>query len=140
MQAVLLPVGTDVYALPVGWVREVVARPMVAPLATAPPIVLGLFNLRGEIVPLLDTAALLGTGRIDEPAYAAVLECPQGPAGLAATAFPQRAVLDAPSGPSELPGTAGAYRIADRVVVLLDPAVLLAPERQGTSTVPPGVT
>jgi len=58
--AVLLPVGADLYAVPMGWVREVVAVPPPTRLVTAPPLVLGLFNLRGQIVPLLDTAALLG--------------------------------------------------------------------------------
>ena len=62
MQAVLLPVGADIYALPVDWVRQVVAAPRVTRLVTASSVALGLFNLRGEIVPLLDVAALLGVG------------------------------------------------------------------------------
>ena len=62
MQALLLPVGDDLYALPMDWVREVVAAPTVTRLVTAPSVVLGLFNLRGQIVALLDTAALLGNG------------------------------------------------------------------------------
>ena len=62
IQALLLPVEGDLYALPMDWAREVVAAPPLTRLVTAPPIVLGLFNLRGQIVPLLDTAALLGMG------------------------------------------------------------------------------
>ncbi|MEV6872999.1 chemotaxis protein CheW [Amycolatopsis sp. NPDC051128] len=131
MQTVLLPVGDDLYALPVGWVGEVMVTPSVTPLVTAPALVLGLFNLRGEIVPLLDTAALLGVGRVGAAAFTAVLRCPLGPAGLAATDFPQRAELDSPIGPSDLYGTVGMYRVDQRVVVLLDPTVLLAVERIG---------
>jgi purine-binding chemotaxis protein CheW len=131
VHALLLPVGGDLYALPVDWVREVVAAPTVTRLVTAPAVVLGLFNLRGQIVPLLDTAALLGIGTVATTAFAVVVNCPQGPAGLATTGFPQRGVLDTPIGPSELPGTAGLYQLAQRVVALLDPAALLTPERVG---------
>jgi purine-binding chemotaxis protein CheW len=130
--AVVLPVGADLYAVPISWVREVVAIPMTTALVTAPPLVLGLVNLRGEIVPLLDTAVLLGLGTLaGAAAFAAVLDTPHGPAGLATTGLPQRAVLDAPTGPSDLPGTAGTYQLARSVVVLLDPAALLAPTRLG---------
>jgi CheW-like protein len=124
---IVLPVGADLYAVPIGWVREVVAAPLTTALATSPPLVLGLINLRGEIVPLLDTAVLLGLGTIASPAFAAVLDTGQEPVGLATSGLPQRAVLGAPTGPSELPGTAGTYQLARSVVVLLDPAVLLSP-------------
>jgi hypothetical protein len=128
-QVLLLPVGGDLYALPMDWVREVVASPPVTQLVTAPPVVLGLFNLRGQIVPLLDTAALLGIGTVDTIAFAVVVNCPQGLAGLATTGFPQRGLLGTPTGPSELPGTAGLYQLDQRVTTLLDPAALLTPER-----------
>ena len=51
MEAVLMPVGAELYAVPMESVREVVADPPITTLATAPPLVLGLFNLRGQIVP-----------------------------------------------------------------------------------------
>ena len=131
MQALLLPVGDDLYALPMDWVREVVAAPRLTRLVTAPSIVLGLFNLRGKIVALLDTAALLGTGTIGATAFAVVVDGPQGPAGLATTGFPQRGVLGAPAGESELPGTDGLYHVDQRIAVLLDPVTLLTPDRVG---------
>ena len=131
MQAVLLPVGADAYALPVEWVRQVVAAPPVTPLVTAPPMVLGLFNLRGEIVPLLDTAALLGVGTVDAVECAVVVNTPQGPAGLATTGTPERVVLGTAAAASELPGTAGVFNVDGRIVVLIDPVVLLAVERLG---------
>jgi len=132
-QALLLPVGDDLYALPMAWVREVVAAPQLTRLVTAPSVVLGLFNLRGHIVALLDSAALLGTGTIGATsfAFAVVVDGPQGPAGLATTGFPQRGVLDAPAGDSELPGTAGLFRVGERIAVLLDPVALLTPEAVG---------
>jgi chemotaxis signal transduction protein len=129
MQALLLPVGADLFALPVEWAREVVAAPVVTPLVTAPPAVMGLFNLRGQIVPLLDTAALLGTGRVETTAFAVVVSCREGIAGLATTGLPRRQVLSEPTGPSELAGTTALYRVGQQAAALLDPAVLLNPER-----------
>jgi purine-binding chemotaxis protein CheW len=131
VQAVLLPAGEDVYAVLVDWVREVVTAPPLTTLVTGPELVLGLFNLRGEIVPLLDTAALLGLHALGTVEFAVVVRSQQGLAGLTATAFPRRALLGSPSGPSDLPGTAGTYQVGRQVVVLLDPATLLASQRLG---------
>jgi purine-binding chemotaxis protein CheW len=126
MDVILVPVGADLYAVPIGWVREVVIAPPLTRLVTAPPVVLGLFNLRGEIVPLLDAASLLGIGRIDTVAFALVLHSDLGPVGLGATAFPERAFLDEPVGPSELTTSFGSYRVGDRLAVLLDVEALLS--------------
>jgi purine-binding chemotaxis protein CheW len=120
VDAVLVPVGPDLYAVPIGWVREVVSPGTLTPLATAPPKVLGLFNLRGEIVPLLDSASLLGVGRTGSVMFAVVLQTALGPVGLSAEAFPRRSFLDEPIGPSELPDGVGCYRVDGQVAVLLD--------------------
>jgi purine-binding chemotaxis protein CheW len=129
--SVVLPVGDDLYAVTVGWVQEVVPAPPLTRLVTAPPVVLGLFNLRGEIVPLLDTAALLGlgaVGAVGPPAYAVVLRTRDGLGALAATGLPRRTRLGPHVGPSTLPGTVGTYKIEDRLVVLIDPTVLVSSE------------
>ena len=112
MQAVLLPAGQDVYAVLVDWVREVVTAPPLTALVTGPELVLGL--------------SAVGTAE-----FAVVVRSQQGLAGLTATAFPRRALLGSPSGPSDLPGTAGTYQVGRQVVVLLDPATLLASQRLG---------
>jgi purine-binding chemotaxis protein CheW len=126
LDAVLVPVGRDVYAVPIGWVREVVMAPQLTSLVTAPASVLGLLNLRGEIVPVLDTASLVGLGRTGESlAFVVVLQTQVGPVGLGATAFPSRTILTDPLGSSELAGTAGTYRVDDAVAVLLDVDALL---------------
>jgi chemotaxis signal transduction protein len=125
MDAVLVPVGEDLYAVPIGWVREVVPTPPLTPLVTGPSMVVGLFNLRGEIVPLLDTAKLLGVGRTEHVSFALVLHTALGPAGLSATASPRRALLDDYLGPTELASSDGSYRVGDAVAVLLDVQALL---------------
>jgi purine-binding chemotaxis protein CheW len=125
MDAVVVPLGADLYAVPINWVREVVTAPPMTPLVTAPRLVLGLFNLRGEIVPLLDTATLLGLAGTPGVTFAVVLNTDLGPVGLSATASPERALLEDALGPTGLAGTQGSYRLDDRVVVLLDVQGLL---------------
>lgn len=136
-RALLIAVGTDLYAVPAGTAREVVADPTVAPLPTAPPAVVGLFSLRGEIVPLFDTAQLLGLGSLSGATHAAVLRTPGGAAGLAATALPRVVELGAPVGGSELPATLGTFDADGRLAVLLDVAALLFPGGTAAAT---GVT
>ena len=62
-RAILLPVGRNWYALPPVALQEVVADPDVTELPAAPATVRGLFNVRGQILPLLDTGAMLGLER-----------------------------------------------------------------------------
>ncbi len=129
MRALLLPVGAERFALELTAVREVLVDPAPTPLPGAPPTVLGVVNLRGEVVPLLDTAALLGTGRLGRAAFAAVAECDAGPAALAASAEPATAVLERPAGDAGLPASSGRFAVGEAVVTLLDVGRLLAPER-----------
>jgi purine-binding chemotaxis protein CheW len=124
-RAVLLPLERDWFALPLASLQEVVAAPHVTPVPTAPPAVSGLFNVRGQIVPLLDTAALLGLGRMTAVPFAAVVEGPQGLAGLAAGGVPEPGELGARVGAAHARGAVAAYEAGGRVAVLLDPAVLL---------------
>jgi chemotaxis signal transduction protein len=131
LHTVVLPVGADNYAVPIDWVREVLAEPAMTRLATAPSVILGLINVRGEIVPLLDTARLLGVGSVSSVPFAAVIRTQHGPAALAVTAIPQRADLGDRVGKSELWGTAGSYELGRQVAVLLDLDALLTPEQVG---------
>jgi purine-binding chemotaxis protein CheW len=128
MHALVFGVGDEWYAIDTTAAREVVAHPDVSSLPTAPPNVAGVFNLRGEIVPVFDTAILLGlTSQATSTAYVVVVETPLGPAGLAASTMGDAVTLGEPVGETELPGTIGAFDVDRRVVVLLDVAVLLSP-------------
>src|ERR1700736_2960176 len=129
MRALLIPVGLDLYAVSMESVREVVAAPRLCSLPTAPAAVLGLFNLRGEIVPLFDTAALIGLGRLSAWPFAAVLRTPLGPARLGASRLPEAIVLGESVGPSESHGVTGLYAVGQRLAALIDPEVLLIPAR-----------
>ncbi|MEO5898813.1 MAG: chemotaxis protein CheW [Ilumatobacteraceae bacterium] len=127
IQGLLIPVGEDVYAIDAVGVREVVPEPVSTRIPTASAVMLGVFNLRGEVVPLFDTAALLGVGHTEVVRFVVVVATSAGLAGLAANGLPKVIVLEDRVGPSELRGTLGTYMFADGVAVLLDVETLLEP-------------
>ena len=61
----LTRVRDERYAFPVHAVREVARALEVTPVPGAPPAVLGVHNLRGEVVPVLELAPLLGLAGAD---------------------------------------------------------------------------
>ena len=119
MQALLLPLGDDLYALELRTVREVLVAPPTTPVPGAPATVVGVFNLHGEVVPLLDTARLLGVGDAGPAAYAAVADTGAGIAGLTAGGMPESAWLGDTAGRARLPGTVARFRTGTRVVTLI---------------------
>jgi chemotaxis signal transduction protein len=131
MRALLLHVDDELVAVPMATAREVVVAPEIAALPTATAAVAGVFNLRGEIVPVFDTAALLGLGTISSVAYVAVVDTALGLAGLATTEVGESEELGEPIGATDTRGTVASYALGTRVVVMLDVETLLAPARVG---------
>jgi purine-binding chemotaxis protein CheW len=125
VEVLLLPVDGELYAVPMTAVREVMAEPRVSPLPTAPASVLGLLNVRGEIVPLFDVLALLGTGRTSRKLFAAVVEVGPGPAALAASSPPVAAPLGAQVGESAGPAARSVHDQDGRLSTLIDLETLL---------------
>ena len=135
MRALLLPLGVDLYALPLEQVREVLPLPRIATLPTAPPTVLGVFNLRGEVVPVLETSTVLGVEAVaGPPTYVAVVDTELGPAALVATELPRAVELADAVGETEMPGTAGSFQVDNRLAVLIELDTLLAPSRLSQRT------
>jgi purine-binding chemotaxis protein CheW len=121
VRAVLIPVADEWRALPVEVVREVVATPKPTRLPASPELLAGVFNLRGEIVPLFETAGLLGLGARPLGEFAVVVVTSAGPAGLAIPSLPQTAVLHEPvDHAGEDADDAPGWRVGDRLVRLLD--------------------
>ena len=120
MRALLMPLGDEWYAVGAERVKEVVAQPRPTRLPGVPPGVLGVINLRGEIVPLVDTAAMLGLEVPTPVSFAVVIHTGDGPAALTATAMPEVVTLEHELGRSELPGSSSRFRFGSRLVVVLD--------------------
>jgi purine-binding chemotaxis protein CheW len=127
VRALLLPVGDELYAVELGALHAVVGDPTVFPIPTAPRGVLGAINLRGEIVAVLDTAALLGLGRLDSVDFVAVIDHPAGAVALAAQGRPVTVQLGDQVAPADLAGTLGSFAADSGVATLLDIHALLAP-------------
>jgi chemotaxis signal transduction protein len=125
MRAIFLPLAGSDFALPVEVVREAVAAPSITMLPGAPRIVLGIFNLRGEVLPVLDTGAMLGAAVPSSAAYAVVVVCGSDLVALATSAIPAVVDLGEQVQPSETPGTIGTFLYGDRLVTLVDPCALL---------------
>jgi purine-binding chemotaxis protein CheW len=127
MRALLVPVGIETYAIELGDVLEVVETPAVIGVPTAPDAVLGLFNLRGDVVVLLDTGMLLGSEAAEEMVAVVIVDSPLGSAGLSATGDTRTVELGEAIGESRMPNGRGRYRFEDLIVTLLDlPAVIEA--------------
>jgi purine-binding chemotaxis protein CheW len=57
-----MAVGTDVLAVPIEDVREILQVARMTPLPRTPGFIRGVMNLRGAVVPVIDLAARLGQG------------------------------------------------------------------------------
>lgn len=78
--------GGEHYALPVPNVLEVSPLGEITPVPGAPPEVMGVRNLRGRVIPLVDLAAVLGLKAAEAPEWIVVSESEEHRCGLAVTA------------------------------------------------------
>jgi purine-binding chemotaxis protein CheW len=124
-------VGAEEYALPVRHVPEVAELGDVTPVPGSPPQVLGIRNLRGEVIPVFDMAAALGAAGSGEPSRIVLADVDGRRCGLAVDAVLEVAELEAADETVDSPLLSGAVLIDGRLVGMVDvPALLaaLAPE------------
>jgi purine-binding chemotaxis protein CheW len=119
-------VAREHYALPVEQVLEVAEPGDLAPVPGSPAQIVGVRNLRGQVVPVISLATLLGLPN-EEPRRIVVAELGARRAGLAV-----ESVLDVgePPGsfePTEFPYLSGAILIDGTLVGLLDVDAILSP-------------
>jgi purine-binding chemotaxis protein CheW len=120
MQALLLPVGDELHALYLGLVREVVPMAPITPVPGSPSWLLGVVNLRGEILPVIDSARPLGIRDAGPRTHLTVADTSAGPAAVAVTGAPEPCTLGEPAGASEHAGACGRFVAGDRIATLLD--------------------
>jgi chemotaxis signal transduction protein len=79
----MIRVAAESYAMPVDHVREVADLGQLESVPRARPELLGIRNLRGQILPVVDLARLLGVTRTGPPARLLVAETGRRRAGFA---------------------------------------------------------
>jgi len=123
--ALVFPLGPERYALPIQEVREIVATPTLTPLPTAPAAVLGLVNLRGDVLPVFDAGRLVASPFPAEPDFVMVVDTERGAAGVAASGLPSILDLE-PAVDSDRSLWSGSMHAIDgEPVVMLDVSALL---------------
>ncbi|WP_205695541.1 chemotaxis protein CheW [Conexibacter sp. SYSU D00693] len=117
--ALVLEVGDDHHALRLEDVRVVVEAPDVTRVPDAPPAVLGVLNVRGEVVPVLDTGIAAGVAPVGGAPFAVVVEAAPGRVALAARAQPRHVVLGPEVGASALAVGTHRHAVGDGLVATL---------------------
>jgi chemotaxis signal transduction protein len=119
VRVLIVPVHDEFYALPMANVQQVLRHPQVTSVPLAPRGLIGVVNVRGEIMPLLDTGILTGSGPLKSPPYAVLVNTEKENVAIAAEDMPMAADFDEPVAPSTRPGEEGVYSSGGRLVVLL---------------------
>jgi purine-binding chemotaxis protein CheW len=128
--------GQELYAFPLLTVKEVIAPPAITPIPQSAPHFLGITNLRGQVIPILDLRKKLGiqpSGSLES----AVVICDLDNQNVGLLVDAIDAVLEpAPGEISQSPPVpggvseryvSGVYKHESRLVLLLDLARLLGP-------------
>ena len=120
MRVLVIAVNGAYFAVPMTSVHQVLRHPLITRVPLAPAALVGVVNVRGEIVPLLDTGVLTGTGALSEPPFAVLVSGEKDMVALAAEELPIAADFEEPVGSGTLPGELGVYSNGGRLVVLVD--------------------
>jgi purine-binding chemotaxis protein CheW len=124
-------VGAEEYALPVRFVPEVADLGEITPVPGAPAQVLGIRNLRGEVLPVFDPAPVLGAAGGAAPTRLVVAEADGRRCALAVVEVLEVADLEREGDVAVSPLLTGAALLDGRLVGMVDVAALLealAPE------------
>jgi purine-binding chemotaxis protein CheW len=123
--------GAEDYALPVASVLEVAEVGEVAPVPGAPAEVLGVRNLRGQVIAVIDLASLFGLGGDLGLERVVVAEDGDRRAALAVESVLDVIELADPGEESDSPYLAGATLIDGTLVGVVDVAAVLNGVRIG---------
>ena len=130
---VRLRIAAEAYAAPVTHVLEIADLGTVAAVPGAPAEILGIRNLRGRLLPVIDLAALLGIPRTAPPAFLLVTETAGHQAGLAIDEVTEVGEMAEPTEETSSSLLLGATLTGGELVGVIDvPGVFAALER-GTS-------
>lgn len=119
-RVLVLAANSAYFAVPMASVHQVLRHPLVTRVPLSPAGLIGVVNVRGEIVPLLDTAVLTGTGQLSEPPFAVLVRSGEDMVALSADELPIAADFEEPVGAGAQAGEVAIYSNGGRLVVLVD--------------------
>ncbi|MEQ8471615.1 MAG: chemotaxis protein CheW [Marinoscillum sp.] len=94
---VVFNLGNETYAVPIERVREVVRVPNIAPIPQAPEYILGVGNIRGNVIAIADLAKKLNPDNTEttynEESYVVVLKDDTVQAGMIVNSVPDTIVV-----------------------------------------------
>jgi purine-binding chemotaxis protein CheW len=122
---VRIGIGIEHYALPVERVLEVAELGDLAPVPGSPAEVMGVCNLRGQVLPVMDLARVLGLPQ-GEPGRIVVTELAERRAGLAVDAVIDVGELPDASEQVDSPFLTGAVLVDGVLVGMLDADAVLS--------------
>jgi purine-binding chemotaxis protein CheW len=133
IEIAICSVGDETFGFPVRHLQEIVTLPAVTRLPFAPEWILGVSQVRGTLLSVIDLARLSGVKGKGKPAYLAVLEAAEGPIAFTVdqvVAYRRVSLAELSAGEagvrSEGRSTLGVTR--DLIVVLDIPRLLQQPE------------
>jgi purine-binding chemotaxis protein CheW len=124
-------VGDESFALPVAQVLEVAEVGALAPVPGAPPSVLGVRNLRGQVLPVIDLATVLGTARAQEAETLVVTEEAGRRAGFAIDEVTDVAELQGPVQETDSPYLSGSALVQGDLIGIVDVERVFAAVERG---------
>jgi purine-binding chemotaxis protein CheW len=135
-------IGRETYGIDIFVVREIVKAQEITSVPGASDYVLGIINLRGKIISVVDLAQRLGLGKskIDRASRILVVDLDGFTVGFlvdAATEVLKLAPESIEAAPEELKGSVhddyleGVGKLKDRLVIVLNPGSLLANGESG---------
>ena len=126
MRVLVFRINADHYAVAMDIVHQMLRHPQVTSVPLAPASLLGVLNVRGEIVPLFDTGVLTGSGVLGDPPFAVLVSGTKDLIALATLELPMAAEFDQPVAPGARPGELGVYSQGGRLVALMDIEALVS--------------
>jgi purine-binding chemotaxis protein CheW len=140
MQLVVFSLGEEEYALPITNVQEIIRYTEPRGVASQTPWIKGVISLRGKIVPVYDLALRLGLTVTAESSKIVMVESGELMAGVIVGDVEEVLTLTS-ADLDEIPAAGAACiqaiaKVGDRLVILLDPASILAdalPDADATS-------
>jgi purine-binding chemotaxis protein CheW len=82
LEVVFCTVGSEVFAIPVEHLREIVLLPSITKVPSCPSWILGIAHIRGSLLSVIDLGQVCRAKGESHPEHVAVIHTPHGPLGL----------------------------------------------------------